>query len=435
MQPTSAATRTWTGLGLTNNWSEAANWSGGVPGAGDIASFDGTSSKNAIMNAAVNVGGVSVAPSYGGTISQATGIAATVGATGWSQAGGAFVGGTAGFTVNGPFALTGGTFAATTGTLSVSGAFSDSSGTFAHNGGTVSLNGGAATIDVAGSETFNALRLTAGAKTIASGDTLNVGGLLTLTDGTLVGPGSLAAQGPISQASTYDGGTATLLINGTADQTFTGAGDGDRRDAPAGHRSTSRRARSPWPARSGPLAAGPTPPGPSTRAPRRSSSPAAQSRGSQTLNDVDVRVATTLAAGTTLTVGGSLTLTAGSINGTGTLAAQGPDQPGLDVRRRDGHPADQRRGRPDVHGHGNGDRRRASAGRHQQVRGHAHPRRHDPDHRQLDVHRRDDRPGGARLMVFAGGTISGNQTLNDVDLRATTTIAAGTTVTVAARSP
>ena len=33
----------------------------------------------------------------------------------------------------------------------------------------------------------------------------------------------MAAQGPISQASTFDGNTGTLLINGSAAQTFTGA--------------------------------------------------------------------------------------------------------------------------------------------------------------------------------------------------------------------
>src|SRR5258708_4703611 len=39
-----AVNRTWDGGGLTNNWSEAANWSGDiVPGSGDIAIFDGTS--------------------------------------------------------------------------------------------------------------------------------------------------------------------------------------------------------------------------------------------------------------------------------------------------------------------------------------------------------------------------------------------------------
>lgn len=40
----SAGTRTWDGGGATNNWSEAANWSGDtVPDAGDDVVFDTTS--------------------------------------------------------------------------------------------------------------------------------------------------------------------------------------------------------------------------------------------------------------------------------------------------------------------------------------------------------------------------------------------------------
>src|SRR6266508_4793553 len=46
-----AVNRTWTGAGATTNWSEAANWSGGVvPGAADVAVFDGTSVKDAAIN-------------------------------------------------------------------------------------------------------------------------------------------------------------------------------------------------------------------------------------------------------------------------------------------------------------------------------------------------------------------------------------------------
>ena len=125
-----------------------------------------------------------------------------------------------------------------------------------------------------------------------------------------------------------------------------------------------------------------------------SSSPAARSPARHTLNVVDFRATTSIAAGTTLTVAGSLSLTDGSLNGTGTLAAQGADQPGLDDDRRHGHPADQRRRRPDAHGRRHDRRRRPApsssstsppgtltlAGTH-------------PDRQQLDVHRGDRRPG------------------------------------------
>jgi len=219
-----AASRTWTGLGLTTNWSDTGNWSGNVvPGAGDIATFDATSSKNAVMNVVVNVGGLSVSAGYGGTISQAAGIAVTVGATGWTQAGGTFTGGTAAITVNGPFALTAGSFTSTSGTLSVSGNYSDTGGTFGAGSGTVSFGGGAATLTVSTADTFNNLTHAAGTKTVAAGTTLTVTGSTTLTGGSLNGPGGLSARGNISQASTYAGGTATLTINGAGAQTLTGA--------------------------------------------------------------------------------------------------------------------------------------------------------------------------------------------------------------------
>src|SRR4029079_3744638 len=44
----------------------------------------------------------------------------------------------------------------------------------------------------------------------------------TLADGS-IGTGTLAAQGNVSQASAFDGGTGTLLFNGAGAQTFTGA--------------------------------------------------------------------------------------------------------------------------------------------------------------------------------------------------------------------
>ncbi len=58
--------------------------------------------------------------------------------------------------------------------------------------------------------------------TVAAGTTLTVTGSLTLTDGN-INTGTVAAQGPISQASTFDGNSGTLLINGTGAQTLTGA--------------------------------------------------------------------------------------------------------------------------------------------------------------------------------------------------------------------
>jgi hypothetical protein len=99
-----AATRTWTGLGATSNWSLAANWSGAVvPVAADTVVFDATSVKDVTIDVNVSVASVTVGAGYTGTLTQSAGRTVTVGAAGWNQAGGTFAGGTAAITVNGPF--------------------------------------------------------------------------------------------------------------------------------------------------------------------------------------------------------------------------------------------------------------------------------------------------------------------------------------------
>ncbi len=75
---------------------------------------------------------------------------------------------------------------------------------------------------ITGSHTLNAVEVNGGTASIASGDTLSVPGALTLTNG-FINTGTLAVQGDISQAATFDGGTGILLIDGATDQTFTGA--------------------------------------------------------------------------------------------------------------------------------------------------------------------------------------------------------------------
>ena len=50
---TFAATRTWNGGGITNNWSEANNWSGNVvPGSSDDVVFSASSTKNSVWDSA-----------------------------------------------------------------------------------------------------------------------------------------------------------------------------------------------------------------------------------------------------------------------------------------------------------------------------------------------------------------------------------------------
>jgi len=109
----------WDGGGATNNWSEAANWSGDtVPGSGDVAIFDGTNTEDATIDAgfAGSVSGLQINAGYTGTITQAAAL--TVGSSGYSQSTATFTGGSSTLTVQGNFSLTGGTFNAPSGTLS-----------------------------------------------------------------------------------------------------------------------------------------------------------------------------------------------------------------------------------------------------------------------------------------------------------------------------
>ena len=427
---TLGVTRTWTGLGPTNNWSDALNWSGNaVPGAADVASFDATSSKNATINAGptTSVLGLTVAAGYAGTISQAAGVALTIGATGFSQAGGTFTGNAAAITVNGPFAISGGAFTSTTGTLSIAGNYTHTAGgSFAANGGAVAFITGAATIDVNASETFNDLRFTAGAKTVAAGDTLVANGLLTLTAGSIV-TGTVAAQGDVSVALGYGGGSGTLLISGGGAQTLTDAATSASGNLPnfvinkpsgtltlAGTIRTTNN----WTYSGGGLA-----PGASTVF-----FAGGTVTGDHALNTVDFRATTTIAAGTTLTVGGSLTLTAGSLN-TGTVAARG------DISQVLGYTG----------GSGtlliNGIGAQAFSGASTTASGGLPAVVINKPSGTLTLagtirtagnwtYTAGTLDAGTSTVVFAGGTVTGNHTLNAVDFRANTTIAAGTTLSV-----
>jgi filamentous hemagglutinin family protein len=162
----------------------------------------------------------------GGGAFDANGRAGTV--TGLTTvSSGSYTGGTGAQNLNGGLTVSGGTFTAGT-TTNVGGNFTVSSGSFVEGTGTVVLNGGAATIDVVTSETFNNLTIdSTNIKTVAASDTLIVTGTLTLTDGsinqtTIPAGGTIAGRGNIVQASTFDGGTGRLQIDGTATQTFTG---------------------------------------------------------------------------------------------------------------------------------------------------------------------------------------------------------------------
>ena len=152
--------------------------------------------------------------------------------------------------------------------------------------------------------------------------------------------------------------------------------------------------------------------------------------GSHTLNALDFRATTSIAAGTTLTAAGPVTLTAGSLNGTGTLAAQG------DVSQVLAYPG----GTATLSMTGAG--AQTLTGASTTVSGDLPLLVINKPSGTLTLagtirttHNWTYTAGtvdpGTSTVVFAGGTITGSHTLNAVDFRATTSIAAGTTLTVA----
>ena len=221
----------WDGGGTTNNWSEAANWCNDVvPGSADVAIFNATSVKDATIDVAINVAGIDIQAGYTGTITQPAGITVTVGASGYVQAAGTFSGGDSTIDINGPFTLSGGSFTATSGTIIAKGDWTYVAGTLTAGSGTVNFGGNGGTIS--GSHTLNNVTFDTGSGanrtwTIAAGTTLTVDGTLTLDNSTsnsiFLDTGTIAAQGDIAVDSENYAGTATILINGSGDQTFTGS--------------------------------------------------------------------------------------------------------------------------------------------------------------------------------------------------------------------
>jgi hypothetical protein len=134
----------WTGTAGDNVWKTNGNWSGGTaPSSLQVAYFDGTCATfcSPVITASLPVGGVVVDTGFAGTITQNSGVTLTIGATGWVQKAGTFVGSAAAdtITVNGPFVLTAGSFTATHGSLIFTGAewYIIGNPTFVANTGTV----------------------------------------------------------------------------------------------------------------------------------------------------------------------------------------------------------------------------------------------------------------------------------------------------------
>jgi hypothetical protein len=128
------------GAGTANNWSCGSNWSTGVaPTSADIATFNATSTKDATIDSAVDVAGISITSAYTGTFTVSASV--TVRGSSFAQAGGTWNGGSQTFIVNtnGNFTVSGGVHNATTGTFQVERNFTYSGGTLSMTGATLTL--------------------------------------------------------------------------------------------------------------------------------------------------------------------------------------------------------------------------------------------------------------------------------------------------------
>ncbi|MDD5693377.1 MAG: hypothetical protein PHU86_02815 [Patescibacteria group bacterium] len=154
-----AAAKTWTGGGLTNNWSDADNWSpAGAPATGDTVTIN-TGSKDVYIDssAAASVSGLVIDTGYSGTVylqrNFAINGAFTVNA-------GTFDGGTSSVDVNGAFTNGASGIVQTAGDWFQASTFTDS-GSFTQTGGTFTFDaafGGSGTVNIttnaSGSTTF-----------------------------------------------------------------------------------------------------------------------------------------------------------------------------------------------------------------------------------------------------------------------------------------
>jgi len=209
-QHASAVTRTWDGGGGDDNWSSCANWSADAcPGSSDLATFDNTSDVDSYIDGsfAGSIQGLAMNAGYDGTVTMQRSL--TVGNGHYTQASGTFTMSSQTMTLSGvtwvDFIKTGGTFNEDTGTVTLSTSWDN-------------------TFNVVTTETFYNLTINKSAygMQISSGDTIVVTGTLTLTDGYISGTaGILDAQGAITQASNFDGGTSVLNFGSASSQTYT----------------------------------------------------------------------------------------------------------------------------------------------------------------------------------------------------------------------
>ncbi len=219
-----AVTRTWDGGGATNNWSDAANWSGDVaPTSADDLVFNNTSVKNSTVDTGLTVNSVSINGGYSGTITQNSVLTVT---NAFTQSAGTFQGTAANANFGYLVLNAGSTFNAPTGTLSLTSQvnyyiFTFNGGTFNANGGTVNANGRPDTnyFSGAGTPVFNNLTIS---QPLIVFSTINVNGMLTIN--AALSNAQVNVGGNVIFGGSNPSGSTVLNYGGTATRTATISG-------------------------------------------------------------------------------------------------------------------------------------------------------------------------------------------------------------------
>lgn len=239
-----SADRFW--VAGSGNWSDTSHWStssGGGSGASkpstvDKAIFDGNSG-NCTINENIDVGGMLFTSAFANTVTQGVTRTIQVRTQHYVQDGGTFIGGTNlfKFFAGAEFTLSNGTFNAGNQIIRCEEDWRVLGGTLNPGQSTVEfLDVSSGYVTITGSHTLASVKIgnrsssTSRNLYIAAGTTLTVTNVLTFDNNpgknlNIYG-GIIAAQGDIvlDGENYFSATTATLLINGTGNQTFTGSG-------------------------------------------------------------------------------------------------------------------------------------------------------------------------------------------------------------------
>ena len=205
---------TWTNGDGDGLWNTAANWDNGVPDTStEVAIFDGTNSGNCTLDVdGLTISDLQINSGYEGKVDLADSSYTLNSVSGFDLGDANAELDLGDVTFNFGAARSSGSINYTAGTLTAGSSTINDNGEYSATYiGTYALN----------NFKINNWRGTGGRFMVNSGDTLTIGGTLTLTDGQVDNGGNLVTSGNIVQESGFDGGGETLTLDGGAGQTFT----------------------------------------------------------------------------------------------------------------------------------------------------------------------------------------------------------------------